>query len=493
MKKRVFLFLAGLGVTCLLAAQPAIRHRFTTPAYPDSVDIEYYKPNKGYRAAGLAFSLNMGVWAFDRYVREADFAYISMRSVKDNLKEGFVFDNDGLGTNMFMHPYHGSLYFNGARANGYTYWQSGLFAFGGSFMWEMFMENEYPSGNDIMATPIGGMALGEVMYRTSDMILDDRKTGASRFGLEFASFLVSPMRGLSRLLSGDAWRKRATSGKQYGTPELSIDISIGSRTLELKDEIFDRGMGVATEWNIEYGDRFDPETKNPYDYFSVKAHFNAHSSQPLMSQMSIVGRLASTELMDNKKNFLSLGLYQHFDYYDSDTISGVSHKTPYKFCAPASVGGGLIYRRKQTKKWDFNGYAHVNAVLLGGALSDYYVVDSRNYNLASGFSTKVGLNFIYKKDRFSFSTIYESYHMFTWKGYPEDIDWNTVNYKTLNAQGDPSHAILHAAGARLEVKLYKKLYLSSSFMNFTRHTRYKHYDDVFSNTSEGRLLLTYKL
>ena len=88
------------------------------------------------------------------------------------------------------------------------------------------MENEYPSTNDIIATPIGGMALGEVTYRVSDLILDDRKTGWSRFGLEFAGFLVSPMRGLTRIINGDAWKRRSTSGKQFGVPDVSVDVSL---------------------------------------------------------------------------------------------------------------------------------------------------------------------------------------------------------------------------------------------------------------------------
>ena len=83
--------------------------------------------------------------------------------------------------------------------------------------------------------------------------------------------------------------------------------------------------------------------------------------------------------------------------------------------------------------------------------------------------------------------------MFTWKGYPEDIDWNDFNSKTLDAQGDRSKAILHAIGLRMDVKLKKRLYLTGSFMNYTRDTNYKHFDDVFSSTSEGRLMLTYKL
>jgi hypothetical protein len=83
-----------------------------------------------------------------------------MHTIKKNLKGGFVWDNDQMGTNMFLHPYHGNLYYNSARSRGFNYWESGLFALGGSAMWELFMENEYPSINDIIATPIGGLSLG---------------------------------------------------------------------------------------------------------------------------------------------------------------------------------------------------------------------------------------------------------------------------------------------------------------------------------------------
>ena len=150
-------------------------------------------------------------------------------------------------------------------------------------------------------------------------------------------------------------------------------------------------MGLASEINIEYGDRFDVEETKPYDYFSIKANLNWQAEQPVLGQLNIIGRLAAKELVNNAKHYLSLGLYQHFDYYDSDTISAVSAKTPYKFCTPASFGGGLIYKRKLAKKWDIDAYAHLNAILLGGALSDYYQVDERIYNLASGYSTKVCL------------------------------------------------------------------------------------------------------
>ncbi|MDL2305200.1 DUF3943 domain-containing protein [Bacteroides sp. OttesenSCG-928-D19] len=488
-----FVFLALLSVYSFCAySQIGIRKLTSIPELPDSLDLAYYAPKKGFRASTMVFGINMGVWAFDRYIRKADFAYINARTMKENFKHGFVWDNDQMGTNMFMHPYHGSLYFNSARSNGYSYWQSGMYAIGGSAMWEMLMENEYPSTNDIIATPIGGMALGEVLYRASDLVLCDNLTGWRRFGREAAGFVISPMRGLTRILSGDAWRVRRTSGRQFGVPKVFVELSLGTRVLELEDEIFDKGIGFASEINLEYGDRFDAENQKPYDYFSFKANINLQSGQPVLGQLNIIGRLIGKELKDDDKRYLSVGLYQHFDYYDSDTISDLSLKTPYKFCTPASFGVGMIYKHKKFKRWDVDMYAHLNGILLGGALSDYYKVDERNYNLASGFSTKVGFNFVYKKDKFAISTTYDVYRMYTWKGYPDDIDWDTVDYRTFDAQGDESKAILHAISFRWDVKLKKNLYLTNDNTVFSRKTNYKKYDNVKSTTVENRLMLTYK-
>lgn len=472
-------------------AQFAIRKQVVSPKPADSTDIAYYSEKNGWLAASKVVGLNMGLWAFDRYILDADFAYINIHTIKKNLKKGFVWDNDQMGTNMFLHPYHGSLYYNSARSNGYNFWESGAFALGGSAMWELFLENEYPSFNDIIATPIGGLSMGEVLYRTSDLVLDDRKTGGNRFGRELAGFVIAPTRGLSRIISGDAWRKRATSGKQFGVPDVSVDVAIGVRALEFKEPILDKGIGEAIDINIEYGDRFSSENEKPYEYFTFKSNLNAHSSQPLLSQLNIIGRLFVTDLVETDKDFLSLGFYQHFDYYDSDTISKNSGKIPYKFCTPASVGAGLIYRSNRTKRFSFDAFLHTNLVILGGALSDHYVVDKRNYNLASGFSTKLGFNTAYK-DRFSISGNYEVYRMFTWKGYPEDIDWDAIDVHEFNYQGDHSQAILHAISLRADLKLRKQMYLSGIFYNYTRDTNYKYFEDIFSQTYETRLMLTYK-
>ncbi|WP_291127035.1 DUF3943 domain-containing protein, partial [Dysgonomonas sp. UBA7698] len=336
MQNKFLLFFTFLLISFYAQAQFAIRYQVAPPKPADSIDIAFYSKKKFWEAATQNFGLNMAIWGFDRFVMKEDFAYINMHTIKKNLNGGFVWDNDQMGTNMFLHPYHGNLYYNSARSRGFNYWESGLFALGGSAMWELFMENEYPSINDIIATPIGGLSLGEVLYRTSDLVLDDRREGSHRFGRELAAFVIAPTRGLTRILNGDAWRRRSTTGKQFGVPDVSVEVSAGVRVLELKGEILDKGVGAAMDVNIEYGDRFSDENEKPYDYFTFKSNLNIHSSQPMLSQLNIIGRLYVTELVDTKNDFLSLGFYQHFDYYDSDTISDVSGKIPYKFCTPAS-------------------------------------------------------------------------------------------------------------------------------------------------------------
>ena len=155
--KKISLLFVLVSMVQMLSAQIGYKHNVVPSVLPDSLDLAYYGKKNFGRSVATVVGVNLGVWSFNRFVMKEDFAYINKHTIRDNFKHGFVWDNDNLDTNMFFHPYHGNLYFNAARSNGYNYWQSGLFALGGSAMWELFMESEYPSTNDIIATPIGGM------------------------------------------------------------------------------------------------------------------------------------------------------------------------------------------------------------------------------------------------------------------------------------------------------------------------------------------------
>lgn len=495
MSIRTLILTAVIALATLLpgeaGAQMPIKIYSRLQQAPDSADVAYYGKEHFWRGAGEVFGFNIGLWAFDRFVQHGDWSYINFNTIKENFRHGFKWDNDNLNTNMFLHPYNGSLYYNAARSNGYNYWRSGLFAIAGSAMWELFMEREYPSTNDIIATPIGGMCIGEVCFRASDLVLDDRARGADRVGREISGFLLSPMRGITRIITGDAWRVRPTSGKLFGIPNIAVEISLGTRMLDYHHDNSYVKFGGAMELNVEYGDRFELKSKKPYDYFTFNASLNFMKTQPVLSHLEIKGRLIGRELLEEKDTHLSVGLFQHFDFFDSDTIT--SSLVPYKLGIPASLGGGVFFRDIQRRRWVLDAYAHANAVILGSVLSDYYKVDDRNYNLASGFSLKGGANMVFDSNRFSMSLSHEYYRLFTWVGYHRNANLDDVDYKTLNAQGDRSVASFNVTQFRAEMKLYPRLYLTVLLDHYLRSTHYRDYPHVQSTSLSARLMVTYKL
>jgi len=458
------------------------RHLLARPVLPDSADVLRHQKKNFWRAGAETVVFNIGLWAFDRYVQKGHFAYISWNSIKENFKHGFEWDNDHLSTNMFAHPYNGSIFYNAGRSNGYNFWQSELFAIGGSAMWEMFMECEYPSTNDIIATPIGGAAIGEVLYRTSDLILDDRSSGGERFGREAAAFVVNPMRGLTRIITGEAWKRRSTSGRRFGVPPISIELSLGGKMLTLYD--YDEGTrtGVSAEINIEYGDKFEEETKAPYDYFSFLMEIQGIKTQPLLSRVEIIGRLLAKEVV-NKNNFkASVGMYQHFDFFDSDTIKRREPNlsplfpcvVPYKLGAPASVGAGAMAQYVPSKDFVFDGYVHANGLILTGILTDFYRDYHRNYNWGSGFSIKAGINASLLRNRLIANIANQFYKVYTWSGYDQNADWSTTpEGKPVNIQGDKSTSTFNHLEATLKYRLWKRLYLSAGVDFYWRTTSYK--------------------
>ena len=475
---------------------------------PDSADISRHREKNFWRAGAEVVGLNIGLWAFDRYVLKGHYAYISWNTIKANFKHGFEWDNDHLHTNMFDHPYNGSLFFNAGRSNGFNFWQSELFAIGGSAMWEMFMEREYPSTNDIIATPIGGAAIGEVLCRTSDIITDDRATGSERFGREFAAFLVNPMRGLTRIVTGDAWKKRPTSGRRFGIPPISVDVSLGGRYLTLWDNDEGSKAGAVAEVDIEYGDRYAENTKAPYDWFTFFMELQAVKTQPMLSRVEIVGRLLSKDVLDKKNFNLSAGMYQHFDFFDSDTIKREERlgrlwpcAVPYKFGTPASLGAGVMARYQPGKDVVMNGFVHTNAVILGGILTDFYRDYHRNYNWGSGFSVKAGFNCSLFSDRLLIDIKNQFYKLYTWNGYDQNFDWSlTPEGAPVDVQGDKSTSTFNHFETRISYRMWRTLYLSCEMDLYRRFTNYNglvvdgtHSPRIESKQLSFQLMLTYKI
>jgi hypothetical protein len=455
------------------------------------------KPRPWMAAAKVA-ALNLGINLFDRYALRADYARVTGENIKNNLKHQFLWDNDNFDTNLFWHPYTGGLYFNAARANGLRFWQSVPFAFGGSYLWEIFCETQPPSLNDIVATPVGGIVMGEISHRVSHLILDDSKRGWERFGHELLAGIISPMDLLNRLLRGDAWRYRPRiyEYEPLNThPLFHINVSVFERFMADLNENRNN-LNWAFGIKVIYGQPFTEEERMPYDFFAGEIDVNIIGNQPFLSNASVIGLLWGKEWQKDRCNWLA-GIFQHYDYYNSNPVVK-DGKIPYEFAETASFGGGLQFKAQMNKKSPtlFYGSLHINHILLGASEADYLYIDKRNYNMGNGYSIKSSVAF--SKKRWNMAWGFKLYHIFTIRGYgSEDIEINglpaNANADYINAQGNKGNTLLGMTYFITGFRLSSRISLSAEQRFYFRNSHYTYLEGIETQSTENRIKITYTL
>ena len=497
--------LVELGMTL---CQPRNRHNTLKAAFGERRDSLVYGdstmalPGKKHPWWALAevTGINVGVQLFDRYVTREDFAQTTLRTIRQNFERGMVWDNDYFHMNMFMHPYHGNLYFNAARTNGLTYWESAPYALFGSAMWEFFGEADPPAINDIFATTCGGMAIGEMTHRLSRTVLDDRARGFRRFLREAAAAIINPIQGLHRIISGDAWRVKSSHYRYHDFRQIPLDasVSIGWRYLADDGALFRGVHAPFVNLTLAYGTSVDGEShRTPYDFFDIEANIAFGGGQPLVNTLSIVGRLWSTPILDKKDMAGEFGIYQHYNYYNSKTVEDGSELTPYRLSEVAAFGPGFIVSLPKIGALSkMEQRIFVSGIMLGGTKSDYFNVIERDYNMGSGFSVKSKTQLDFGRTaRFVLNTKF--FRLYTWKGYKkEDLDngfANIPDLRYLNVQGDRSHASLFVINPLMEMHMAKQWSITLSGAFYVRSTHYDFYDNVKAKTFETKVGVTCRL
>ena len=507
--KKMWLVMIAVGLSMTASGQAMLEPRLQTGNGADTTGVlqpsltqqqspltprpaRYPKPHP-WRAAAEVAGINVIVHCFDRFVLREDFAKTTLNSIRDNFQRGFVWDNDNFNTNLFAHPYHGNLYFNAARTNGMNFWQSYPFALGGSLMWEFLGENTPPSINDLLATSIGGTAIGETTYRISSIVLDDSKRGWSRVWREVVAGLVNPVRLVNRLMTGKAWLVRPTKHKyhDHDAIPLGFEASAGMRYLAEKGSFEHGAYNPYVNLLFHYGDPLSDERK-PYDFFNAEVTLGFSNRQPLVNAIHLIGQLWNTPVCTNEKLLMKFGFYQHFNFYNSEAIRAEKNIIPYRIGEAASVGAGLVYRLPHlTRGVSLEQRLFVNGIILGGSLSDHYHVKERDYSLGSGFSAK--LHSIVELGNWGRLSLYaDVYKLFTWKGFDEEAVSKMDNLDFVNAQGDAGNNTLVVLNPRLQVNITRQLLVDLYGSYFYRRSIYFDHDNVSMKTFELRAGLTYE-
>lgn len=270
------------------------------------------KPKERFLTAAAEIALVEALpWAFSRYVAEEDYAFISIATVKENFESGFGFDRDTFDMNQSMHPLHGSLYFNAARSNGYSYWESGAFTLAGSFLWECCMENTPPAINDLVNTTLGGMSRGEMAHRLGVMLRDNRASGSARFWRELGAAVVDPMGAFTRLLHGELTDSFPNPDERFPS-RFSVVGDLGYRHVSAGAERPDQGI---VSLSAVYGDPFAGEFRRPFDSFWLEADVATSG----VTRVEGRGVLKGWELGDPTGRLRHVfGFFQEYEYFDNE-------------------------------------------------------------------------------------------------------------------------------------------------------------------------------
>jgi hypothetical protein len=367
------------------------------------------------RGASEILAQNVVQNLFGKYIMDEKEGFtIGLNTWEENLNAGMNWDDNSFPTNNFRHPYQGAMYFNAGRANRFGFYQSTMFAFAGSYSWEYFGEAHNPSYNDFINTAVGGVVLGEVMYRLSNMVLDNTATGSGRTWREIGALVINPIQGFNRMFTGEAFEVHANPSDRWPT-QWQFELRTGIRSLGEDYDLFETGdIKAMVAFDGTYGDPFE-RMASPFDHFEIGMQVAFNNRPHGIGQLEVRGLLGGTTVAEKEKAKHILAAYQHFDYIDNEayTYGGMSF-------------GATFQSRFDTSDNDqIRTAIDANGILLGATKSDYFSITGREYDYGPGLSAK--LNVAWRKNGWDFLAFeHMSYYVHSVNGAAADT-WSSLN------------------------------------------------------------------
>ncbi len=285
------------------------------PARDFSADIE---ARKRYGTAALEIiGFDVLVNLVNRHASGSSDYDSTLSTIKRNLHSSWGVDNDPFRINQLGHPYQGSMYHGFARSSGLNFWESFAYTFAGSAAWEIAGEKTRPSGNDQVASGIGGAFLGEALFRMASLVLENKSTPS--FWREVGAAAISPSTGFNRLAFGqrDDTIFSSHGAEYYSRLNLGYSRS-GQNDAGLSTTPVKRNEAQA-EFAIDYGLPGKPgyEYTRPFDHFSFQATAtSANTFENVLTRGSLFAR--GYELGPKYRGVL--GLYGSYDYIAPQTF-----------------------------------------------------------------------------------------------------------------------------------------------------------------------------
>ena len=288
----------------------------------------------------------------------------------DNLKYGFEWDDNAFQVNQIGHPYQGGLYFNAARSNGMSFWESAPYAALGSATWEFFGETHHASMNDFITTTVGGMAIGEMLYRAGWLVRDTTKSGGARTKNEILAMLIDPVTGANRFLSGDA-KKVSERPSELSSVRAVSDLEAGVLWRGDNTRAVNATGEPYLQMNLAYGDLLGTSSRAPFDAFNVDVRFGGGSA---ISEANIRGRLYGRRFGKAGEPGSQFMVMQAYSF---------SSNNVYEF-GGQSVGPAVTNRHALSDRSELITRGGGGVMLLGAFSSPFVFGENRDYDFGPG-------------------------------------------------------------------------------------------------------------
>jgi hypothetical protein len=407
----------------------------------DIINTTPVKKNFG-KAAGSWALAEVLPWSFDRFVVKSDFARISWSTVGHNFEpNSWAWDNDPFQTNQLGHPFHGSVFFNSFRANGYSFWQSAAATAAGSYIWESTAENQAPAPNDFINTTFGGIVLGEMTHRLANKLINNHRRGFKRQLSEIGAAIINPMNGFTRLTNGQ-WGRVTESNQEADSSKISVDFDFGARSFRVTENNHLPGknkFGFYGRVKLLYGTPGEKFTE-PFSNISITTEFG-QSDSTVINIVSVYGSITGWELEWSNRTRYLLILSANYDYIHNE----------------AFFYGGQSVKLNLFTEYDLPGKVKLNTSFGAGpvilaAIPNRYPYNGRNYDYGPGIAFNGGGKIAI--DNLSFSAIYKG-------GWMHTVNGNQSNY------------FLHTVSGELSYSIIKELAITSEVGYFALLGRYK--------------------
>lgn len=456
-------FITLMTISRSLYAQP-----FKSPLLHDSgyrqqpIDT-FYPKKKFWRGSGELFLTELIPWSYNYFVRDAEFAHISFESIWTNLQPAnWEWDDNNFKTNQFAHPYHGNLYFNSFRTNGYSFWQSVPAAFAGSFIWEVAGETHYPAPNDFINTSLGGISLGEMTYRLANRIVNNRQRGFKRQVQEVFALLLNPVNGLNRILDG-RWGKVHYTPMDSTKARITGMLDAGARRISTRtNDILEKGGNeFYFRLRLQYGDLYTA-SRTAFNNFSINVEAGNDDSS-FLNVVSVNGALGQWEISESSTNRHLYGVSMNYDYF---------HNRAFEY-------GGQSFHFKLLSQWNrqrpvkYTTNVGMGLIVLAAVPDEYlYYGEGRNYDFGPGVGIHAG-GAMDIKGKLACALNYRG-------------GW----FKTVN--GNESSFFLNAASLEVKYLFHPSFSVGMELGHFSLNGYYADYDDVFKEYPFIKIAFGYK-